>query len=92
MLLSIEADYGWKGEMYRDNIQVTYNGKKREAFIASKIVNPGSGMIIERLYELIFESNYASRTVKNPPLHIIEQLAEKINLAYNDEEVRRVLA
>ncbi len=90
--MSIEAEYGWKGEMYRDNVQITYNGKKREAFITTKILNPGAGMIIERLYELILGSQYASRSVKNPPLRIIEALAEKINLAYNEEEVHVMLS
>lgn len=92
VLMSIEAEYGWKGEMYRDNIQLTYNGRKREAFITVKILNPGSGMIIERLYELIIGSHYASRTVKNPPLQILEVLAEKIHLTYNEEEIHRALS
>jgi hypothetical protein len=92
VLMSIEAEYGWKSEMYRDNIQITYNARKREAFITAKILNPGAGMIVERLYELIIGSQYASRTVKNPPLQILEVLAEKIHLAYDEEEVRRTLS
>jgi hypothetical protein len=90
--MSIEAEYGWKGEMYKDHIQLTYNGKKREAFITAKVLNPGAGMIVERMYELIAGTHYTSRTVKNPPLLIIEALAEKIYLKYNEEEVRRVLS
>jgi hypothetical protein len=89
--MAIEAEYGWKGEMFKDNIQLTYNGKKREAFITAKILNPGAGMIVERMYELISGTHYTSRTIKNPPLLIIETLAEKIFLKFNEEEVRRVL-
>lgn len=92
IVMSIEAGYGWKGDMYKDNVQITYNGKKREAFITVKVANPGAGMISERLYELITNSHYSSRSVKNPPLHIIEVLAEKVGLSYNEEEVRRVLS
>ncbi|HOD14373.1 MAG TPA: hypothetical protein PK307_02890 [Spirochaetota bacterium] len=91
VLMPIEAEYGWKGDMNRDNIQLAYNGRKREAFITVKILNPGSGMIIERLYELIIGSHYASRTVKTPPLQILEVLAEKIHLTYNEEEIHRAL-
>jgi hypothetical protein len=90
--MSIEADYGWKGEMYKDLIQINYNGKKREAFITAKLMNPATGKILDRMIELITGSNYAGRTVKNPPRHIIEVLAEKIYLQYDEEEVRRVLS
>ena len=90
--MSIEAEYGWKGEMYRENIQLNYNGKKREAFITAKIMSPGGGMLVERMYDLICGTHYTSRTVKNPPLMILETLAEKIFLKYNEEEVRRVLS
>jgi hypothetical protein len=90
--MSIEAEYGWKGDMYRDHIQITFNGKKREAFITAKILNPGGGMILERLYDLIAGTHYTARSVANPPLLIIEMLAEKIYMKYNEEEVHRVLS
>jgi hypothetical protein len=90
--LSIEATYGWKGDMRTDIIQINYNGIKREAFITVKLVSPGVGTIVARLVEIITGVNYTARSVKNPPLMILELLAEKIFLQYDEAEVRQALA
>jgi hypothetical protein len=90
--MSIEATYGWKGDMVTDIIQINYNGKKREAFIAAKLLNPGAGKVIEKMIEVIAGINYTARSVKNPPLLILEVLAEKILLQYDEQETRRILS
>ncbi len=89
--LSIEAAYGYRGVMCRDTIQINYNGKKREAFIAAKVLNPGAGTVIERMIEAITAVDYSSSRVKNPPLLILETLAERLNLKYDTEEAERTL-
>ena len=32
--------------MFRDIIQINYNGKKREAFITARVLNPGAGAVM----------------------------------------------
>jgi hypothetical protein len=90
--LSIEAAYGWQGVMYRDIIQINYNGKKREAYLTVKLLNPGAGAIAERLIDIITGIDYAANRVANPPLMILEVLAEKIYLKYDEDEVRQALS
>ncbi|MBN2160443.1 MAG: hypothetical protein JW807_13700 [Spirochaetes bacterium] len=90
--MSVEATYGWKGEMVKDTIQINYNGKKREAFITAKLLNPGVGLILEKMAEVITGVNYAGLSVTNPPLVILEVLAEKILLRYDERNVRRILS
>lgn len=89
--LSIEADYGYRGKMCRDIIQINYNGKKREAFIAVKVQNPGAGAVIERIMEALASADFASSSVKNPPLVMLEILAERLNLQYSEEEAAGAL-
>jgi hypothetical protein len=89
--LSIEAAYGYRGAMCRDIIQINYNGKKRETFMTAKVQNPGAGAVIERMIEAITAFDYTSAKVKNPPLMILEILAERLNLQYSEEEATRVL-
>jgi hypothetical protein len=88
--LSIEAAYGYRGEMCKDIIQINYNGKKREAFITVKVLNPGAGAVIERILEALTTVDISSPRVKNPPLLMLETLAERLNLQYNIEEAKQV--
>jgi type III secretion system FlhB-like substrate exporter len=90
--MSLEADYGWKDDMYSDIIQLTYNQKKREAFITVKLSHPGVGKIADRIIEIVTEIDFTARSVKNPPLLMLETLAEKLYLKYNDREAREALA
>ncbi len=90
--ISLEADYGWKDEMHSDVIQITYNGKKREAFITVKLLHPGVGKIADRIIEIITEIDFAARSVKNPPLLILETLAEKLYLRYHEQDARDALS
>ncbi|HOT44765.1 MAG TPA: hypothetical protein PLM53_07285 [Spirochaetota bacterium] len=89
--LSIEASYGYGGKMCSDIIQINYNGKKREAFIAARVLNPGAGAVIERMIEAITTVDYAAPKVKNPPLLMLEVLAERLNLRYDSDEAARAL-
>ena len=88
----LEADYGWKDNMCRDIIQINYNGKKREAFITVKLLHPGVGKIADRIIEIVTEIDFTARSVKSPPLVILETLAEKLYLQYNDQEARDALS
>ncbi len=88
---SIEASYGWEGEMHREIIQLNYNGMRRELFVTVKVKNPGTGSIAERIINMLGEINYAARSVKNPPLLIIEKLAEHLTLEYNPADIDKVL-
>lgn len=90
--ISLEADYGWKEDMCRDVIQINYNGKKREAFITVKLLHPGVGQIADRIIEIVTEVDLTARSVANPPLAILETLAEKLNLRYNDRDAREALS
>jgi type III secretion system FlhB-like substrate exporter len=90
--ISLEADYGWKEDMCKDVIQINYNGKKREAFITVKLLNPGVGKIADRIIEIVTGIDFTARSVKNPPLLILETLAEKLYLHYNDREAREALS
>ena len=90
--MSIEANYGWKDDMCKDIIQLNYNGKKREAFITVKLSNPGVGKIADRIIEIITGISYTARSVRNPPLMILEILAEKLYLQYNDQEALEALS
>jgi len=90
--MSLEADYGWNGDMCRDLIQINYNGKKREAFITVKLLNPGVGKIADRIIEIVTGIDFTSRSVKSPPLTILEALTEKLNLQYNDRDAREALS
>ncbi len=90
--LSIEAAYGYHGAMYRDIIQINYNGKKREAFITARVLNPGAGAVIERMIEALTAVDCSSTRIANPPLRILETLAERLNLAYSREEAERALS
>jgi type III secretion system FlhB-like substrate exporter len=90
--MSLEAHYGWKDNMCRDIIQINYNGKKREAFITVKLLHPGAGKIADRIIETVTEIDFTARSVKNPPLLILETLAEKLSLRYNDQEARDALS
>ena len=47
--MSIEAHYGWNGEMHGDIIKLNYNGIKDQTFLTVKAKNPGIGSIIERI-------------------------------------------
>lgn len=89
--LPIEASYGYRGKMCSDTIQINYNGKKREAFIAASVLNPGAGAVIESMIEVIATVDYASPKVKNPPLLMLEVLAERLNLLYDSGEASRAL-
>ncbi|OHD63036.1 MAG: hypothetical protein A2176_09460 [Spirochaetes bacterium RBG_13_51_14] len=90
--LSVEANYGWQGDMCKDIIQINYNGKKREAFIAVKLSNQGAGKIVERMIEVITGVDFTARSVKNPLRLILETLAEKMNLRYDPSEVEEALS
>jgi hypothetical protein len=87
--MAIEATYGWKGEMCRDLVQINYNGNKREAYLTVKMIKPGVGVVVECIIELVAGINYQGKSVKNPPLFIIEKLSEKLNLQYDPLEVDR---
>ncbi len=89
--MSIEATYGWQGEMCRDILQINYNEGKREAFLTVKMVNPGVGPVALRIIELITGINYQAGAIKNPSRFIIEQLAEKLFLQYDHDEVDKQL-
>ena len=89
--LSIEATYGYSGEMCRDIIQINYNGKKREAFIAVRVQNFGAGTVMERIIEAMTAVDFTSPQVKNPPILILEALAERLNLRYDRGEAEKTL-
>ncbi len=84
--LSIEASYGYRGDMCRDIIQINYNGKKRETFITARVQNPGAGEVVQRIIEALTAVDFSSSRIKNPPLMIVETLAERLNLKYNSDE------
>lgn len=88
---SIQISYGWEGEMQTEIIQLNYNGLKRELFVTVKVKNTGTGSIAERVINVLGEINYASQSVKNPPLLIIEKLAEHLSLEYDAAEVEVML-
>jgi hypothetical protein len=90
--ISIEATYGWNGDMCRDMIRINYNENKREAFMTVKMLNPGVGALAARILELITGINYHAKSVKNPPRFIIEMLAEKLSLQYDPLEVDKHLS
>jgi hypothetical protein len=89
--LAIETHYGYRGDMFRDILQINYNGKKRDAFITVKMRNPGIGLVIERIVEFINTMDLKADSVKNPPLEIIETLGEKLNLRYDRDMVMQAL-
>ena len=89
--ISIEATYGWGGDMFRDAIRIYYNEKKREAFMTVKALNPGIGAVAARILELMTGTNYRAASVKNPPRFVIEMLAEKLSLQYDSHEVDKHL-
>jgi len=90
--MSLEADYGWKDDMHSDIIQITYNGKKREAFLTVKLLHPGVGKIADRIIEIVAEIDFTARSVKSPPLLMLETLAEKLYLRYDEHEARAALS
>ncbi len=90
--LSIEANYGYGETMYTDLVQINYNGKKREAFITVKVLNPGAGAIVARMTEAITSVNYSSPKVAVPAILILETLADRLNLHYSAGEVESALS
>ncbi len=55
------------------------------------MLNPGAGAVIESMIEVIATVDYASPKVKNPPLLMLEVLAERLNLLYDSGEASRAL-
>lgn len=90
--ISIEASYGYDGAMYKDVIQINYNGKKREAFITARLQNPGTGTVVERMIEAVTAVDYSSAGVKHPPLRILETLAERLSLRFDSDVVKQALS
>ena len=88
---SIEVSYGWEGEMHQEILQLNFNELKRELFVTVKVKSPGIGSIAERVITVLGGVNFSAGSVSNPPLLIVEKLAEHLRLEYDPDEVDRLL-
>ena len=89
--MAIKALYGWNGKQCGDIIKLNYNGLKREAFLTVKAINPGVGLVLERIIDLVKGINLHNTALDNPMKAIIEILVEKLELEYDSNIVQKVL-
>lgn len=81
--MSIKACYGWDGADCTDIIQVNYSGRSAEAYFTVKAVNPGIGLVLERIIRIIKEAG-PDRSQKAGYLKsAFDVLSDKLGLEYD---------
>ena len=53
IIFTIEARYGYMGMMYGDLVKLNYFLHDKSPWISGKMLNPGIGLVIERIIEAL---------------------------------------
>lgn len=89
--MSIKARYNFEGEEFSDTIQLNYNGRSRDIYLTVKAVDPGIGLVIERVIDVVKD---ISTEGGEPAAHlklVIDLLFEKLGMEYDTNAVAVVL-
>ena len=89
--ISIKAQYNFEGEEFADVIQLNYKGRSREIYLTVKAVDPGIGLVIERIIDVVKDISAGDG---GPEAHlklVIDQLSEKLGMEHDSNTVAQVL-
>lgn len=82
IIMTLEINYGWGGEMLSGIIRLNYHGEKGKVFITVDSSNPGIGSVVDRIIESLKKIEHEIDTREHYPLAIIENLAEDFSMKY----------
>ncbi len=88
---SIEAHYGYEGAMYDDILRINYHCEKKEAYLTITCLNPGIGMVAERVAQFISSVMNQPRTSVDPFVNLIESMGERLLLQYDPDSLRSLI-
>ena len=80
--MSLEVRYGSGGEMLREIVSLNYNGWKRRVMLTVNAVNPGIGLVIERIIDIVRDIDFVNVS-GNPFEQIIVKFEKALDLKYD---------
>jgi len=86
-LIKVGISFAWDDDMINDSILVTYSKTKHDAQVTVRAQYRGISIVAARIIEVIADIDF--KTYGNPPMVIIEKLAENLHMSYNEEEIER---
>jgi hypothetical protein len=92
IFMSIGVLYGWSEAMHTDVIRLNYDGTKEQIFLTVKAKNPGMGIVIESIINLLKDINSRKDGSENKLELIIDILSQKLGMKYDHEKVEGTIA